>query len=236
MPSAARHLRLLFAPLRVYFRLRGDSLGTMFVAQVAVIWVTIILPLKAAPMTRGAMIFFAFAICLTSITLGQQVTLQPLKPIGVPWRGDGWHWMSFVAFNGNGDEVASDGITVSPRGVSSQLSFWAFPGGRFIRKLPVQPTAVSPDFKFYATSHSMGEVDTGRTLLSLGKNKFANFAFSPDDHYVAESVWSKVSSRPKIRVLELPGLAPVSAFGRSSGQSLAFSPDGPRSHPAIGMR
>lgn len=182
----------------------------------------------AARMNRNLPILSALLICLTPITLSQRPLLEPLKPIGVAWTTDAWGWMSFVAFNGNGNEVASDGAT-TPEDVSGELSFWTFPEGRFIRKLPVRAGAISEDFKFYANSHSLGDAATGKTLLALGEDTFATFAFSHDSHYVAESIWranSKVPSGPKIRVLELPTLRLVSEFSRSSPQSMAFSPDG----------
>jgi hypothetical protein len=126
--------------------------------------------------------------------------------------------MSFVAFNDNGTEVASDGATTS-KDVSGELSFWTFLGGRFIRKLPVKPTAISGDFKYYASYNSVGDLTTGRTLVSLGEDTFATFAFSHDSHYVAESIWRNAPSGARIRVLELPTLRPVSGFSRYSAQS-----------------
>jgi WD40 repeat protein len=148
-----------------------------------------------------------------------------LRPIGVGWDTDKWSWMSFVAFNSEGNTVASDGAT-TPKDVSGELSFWTFPDGRFLRKLPVRAGAISDDFKFYASSHSLGDVTTGKTLLSLDENTYATFAFSPDSHHVAESVWRNATKGPKIRVLELPSLKTVSQFSRSSAQSMAISPDG----------
>lgn len=168
------------------------------------------------------------ALCLAPMALSQRASLETLKPIGIGWNTDQWAWMNFVAFNDKGDEVASDGAT-TPGDVSGELSFWTFPEGRFIRKLPVQAGTISEDFKYYANSHSLGDVATGKTLLSLGEDTFASFAFSHDSRYVAESIWrvdSKVPSGPRIRVLELPTLRSVSAFSRSSPQSIAFSPDG----------
>lgn len=70
-----------------------------------------------------------------------------MKPIGVAWNIDRWAWMSFVAFNDKGNEIASDGAT-NPTDLSGELSFWTFPGGHFIRKLPIKPTAISGDFRY----------------------------------------------------------------------------------------
>ena len=177
-------------------------------------------------MKCNAYIVSALAICLTHITLGQRTSpLEPLKPIGVAWNTDEWRWMSFVAFNWNGTEVASDGAT-TPKEVSGELSLWTFPEGHFIRKLSAKPTAISEDFKYYATYNSVGDLTTGRKLVFLGEDVYATFAFSHDSHYVAESTWRNAPSGPKIRVLELPTLRPVSAFSKSSAQSMAISPDG----------
>ena len=183
-----------------------------------------VLKKMAAQMNRISMLS-VLAICFTSIALSQKPSLEPLKPIGVGWNTDEWRWMSFVAFNDDGTEVASDGAT-TPMDVSGELSFWSFPEGHFIRKLPVKAGAISGDFKYYANSHTVGDLTTGKTLVSLSEDTFATFAFSHDSHYVAESIWRNASSGAKIRVLELPTLRLVSAFSRSSPQSMAISPDG----------
>jgi hypothetical protein len=138
-------------------------------------------------MNRNVSILFALAL---TVTTGQKPSLEPLKPIGVSWNLDQWAWMSFVAFNDKGNEVASDGAT-SPTDVSGELSFWSFPEGRFIQKLPVRPTAISEDFKYYASQHSVGDLVTGKTLLTLGEDTFATFSFSRDSHYIAQSLWEK---------------------------------------------
>jgi hypothetical protein len=169
-------------------------------------------------MKRNVSILSALAICLTPIALSQRPSLEPLKPIGVGRNTDEWGWMSFVAFNDNGTEVASDGATTS-KDVSGELSFWTFLEGRFIRELPVKPTAISGDFKYYASYNSVGDLTTGRTLVSLGEDTFATFAFSHDSHYVAESIWRNAPSGARIRVLEIPTLRPVSGFSRNSAQS-----------------
>lgn len=176
-------------------------------------------------MRRNACTLFTLAICLANPANAQKASLEPLKPIGVGWNTDKWGWMSLAVFNESGTEVASDGAT-TPNDVPGDLSFWSFPQGHFIRKLPVKASAISDDFKYYATSNSVGEVATGRKLISLGEDTYATFAFSHDSHYIAESIWRPAPSAPRIRVLELPGLKPISAFSRSSPQSMAISPDG----------
>lgn len=176
-------------------------------------------------MKRSVLLLSALGICLTPIALSQRTSLEPLKPIGVGWNTDKWRWMSFVAFNDKGSEVASDGAT-APQDVSSELSFWTFPEGRFVRKLPISPTAISDDFKYYASHNALGELTSGRKLLSLDEETYATFTFSHDSRYVAVSEWRKAPKGPKIRVLELPTLRAVSEFSRSSAQSMAISPDG----------
>jgi WD40 repeat protein len=177
-------------------------------------------------MNCKAFVLSALVICfIIPIALGQTPSLELLKPIGVAWNTNQWAWMSFVAFNDKGDEVASDGAT-DPKDISGELSFWSFPEGRLIRKFPVKPTAISGDFKYYATYHSVGDLTTGRTLVSFGDDTYATFAFSRDSHYLAESAGKNAPKGEKIRVLDLPSLRQVSAFSRSSAQSIAISPDG----------
>jgi WD40 repeat protein len=178
-----------------------------------------------AQMNRYLLILPALAICLVPSTLSQKASLEPLKQIGIGWDTDKWAWMGFVAFNDKGNVIASDGAT-SPKDVSGELSFWSFPEGLFIRKLPIRPTAISDNFKYYADERSVGEIATGKKLVSPGKETFATFSFSQDGQYVAESTSKNGASASKIRVLELPTLRPVSAFSRTYPQSLAFSPDG----------
>jgi WD40 repeat protein len=176
-------------------------------------------------MKRTPYILSALAVCLTQTAAAQRASLQPLKPIGVGWNNAQWGWMSFVAFNENGTEVASDGAT-DPKDVSNDLSLWTFPEGRLIRKFPIKAGELSDDFKYYATANAIGDLTTGKELLSLGKDAFATFAFSHDSRYVAESPWSKAKGGPQIRVLELPTLKPVSTFSRVSPRTMAISPDG----------
>jgi hypothetical protein len=77
-------------------------------------------------MKRTVLLLSALAIYLTPKTVCRRPFLEALKPIGVGWNTDKWPWMSFVAFNSKGNEVASDGAT-TPKDVSGELSFWTFP-------------------------------------------------------------------------------------------------------------
>jgi WD40 repeat protein len=147
-----------------------------------------------------------------------------VKQIGVGWQTDKFGWMSFVSFSQDGTMVASDGPT-APDDVSGNLTLWSFPDGRLIKHLPVQPTAISSDWKSYASFHSVGEVESGKPLISLGDNVYAVHAFSPDCRYVAESPASK-GKDSHIRIVELPSGKQVSAFGKHDAFSIAISPDG----------
>lgn len=175
-------------------------------------------------MSRCIGTFVLFALFVTPVAISQHAYLEPLKPIGVGWNTDKWAWMSFVAFSADGKRVASDGAT-NPQDVSMNLSFWTFPEGQLVRNVPVSPTALSPDWKYYATSHAIGEVQTGKPLLSLPGDAFTVFAFSPASHYVAESISHQGAGLGRIRVLELPNMRKVSEFSRHPAQSLAISPD-----------
>jgi hypothetical protein len=134
-----------------------------------------------------------------SVAQGQEV-LQFVKKIGVGWRADKWGWMSFVSFSPDGTMVASDGPT-TPDDVSESLTLWSFPEGRLIKQLPAKPTAISSDWKYYATYSGITELETGKPLISLEKDAGAGYAFSPDSRYVAESGTSRNHA---IRILELP--------------------------------
>lgn len=176
-------------------------------------------------MNRKASMLSLLVMSLAAVSLGQTPAMEPLKPIGVAWNGDQWAWMSFVAFNDKGNEIASDGA-ITPGDTSGELSLWTFPEGRLVRTFPIKPIAISGNFRYYATYHSVGDLTTGKTLLSLSEDTYATFAFSHDSHYLAESAWRNAPRGGKIRVLELPSLRQVSAFSRSSAQSIAISPDG----------
>lgn len=151
--------------------------------------------------------------------------LEPVKQIGVGWRIDKFGWMSFVSFNQDGRVVASDGPS-TPDDTSGSLTLWSFPEGRLIRRLPVRPTTISSDWKYYANHNSVGDMESGKPFISLGDNVYAIHAFSPDSHYVAESLPGKNNHDPYIRIVELASGKQVSAFGKHAAFSIAISPDG----------
>jgi WD40 repeat protein len=151
--------------------------------------------------------------------------LKFVKHIGVGWQTDKFGWMSFVAFSPDGTKVASDATTARDD-VSGNLSLWSFPDGHLIKQLPVQPTAISGDWKYYASSHGVGEMETGKSLISLGTNVYAGYSFSPDSRYVAESSSNNGIHNSHIRLIELASGKQVSSFGRHSAFSMAISPDG----------
>jgi WD40 repeat protein len=181
---------------------------------------------------RSAVLILAIVLMPVS-SLGESRALHFVKQIGVGWKPDKFGWMGFVSFSPDGTMVASDGAT-SPDDTSQNLTLWSFPEGRLIKSLPVHPTAISDDWKYYATFHSVGEIETGKVLISLGEkdDTRAVHAFSADGRYVAESVpyvakpvWGKEPHDFRIRVLELPSGKQVSAFGKYNAFSLAISPD-----------
>jgi WD40 repeat protein len=171
--------------------------------------------------TRFA-ILVALTLLVSGTSYGQSHALKFVKQIGVGWHTDKWGWMSFVSFRPDGAMVASDGAT-APDDVSDTLSLWSFPEGRLIKHLPVHPTAISGDWKYYASNHAVGEMDTGKPLISLGDRVYAVHTFSPDSRYVAES---SPGFHPHIRVVELASGKQVSAFGKHDAFSIAISPDG----------
>jgi WD40 repeat protein len=146
------------------------------------------------------------------------------KEIGIGQQWGKFGWMSFVSFSPDGKMVASDGPT-APDDVSGDLTLWSFPDGRLIKRLHVRPTAISNDWKYYASCHGVGEMETGKLLISLGDSICAVHAFSPDSRYVAESSPRRGIHDSAIRVVELASGKQVSAFGRYDG-TIAMSPDG----------
>jgi WD40 repeat protein len=147
------------------------------------------------------------------------------KEIGIGWQAGKYGWMSFVSFSPDGTMVASDGPAV-PDDVSGNLTLWSFPEGRLIKRLPLQTTAISSDWKYYANYHAVAEMETGKALITLGDSVYAVHAFSPDSGYVAESSPQRDLDASKIRVVELTSGKQVSAFGKHAAFAIAMSPDG----------
>jgi dipeptidyl aminopeptidase/acylaminoacyl peptidase len=155
----------------------------------------------------------------------ESLALTFVKQIGVGWQTDKFGWMSFVSFSPEGTMVASDGPT-APDDVSGHLTLWSFPEGRLIKHLPVQPMAMSSDWKYYASSRGVGEIATGKPLSWLGDNENVLHAFSPDSRYVAVSPAGKGTKDFHIRVVEIASGKQVSAFGKRDAFAMAISPDG----------
>ena len=171
---------------------------------------------------RSILITLSLLLCAAA-SHGQQRVLEPVKQIGVSKPPNKWGWMSFVAFSSDGKQVASDGY-FEPEERSGNLSFWTFPEGKLIRKLPINITALSPDWKYYATYHEVSQIDAAKPLLSFKEDDFHTFAFSPDSRFVAMTT-SKDKRGPRIRILELPSGKQLQAFGKRYADSFAFNPD-----------
>jgi len=151
--------------------------------------------------------------------------LQVVKQIGVGWQTAKFGWLSFVSFNPDGTMVASNGPTV-PDDVSGNLTLWSFPEGRLIKRLPVRATTISRDWKYYASHNTVGEMESGKPLISLGDDVYAINAFSADSHYVAESLPDKGIHDPHIRIVELASGKQVTTFATYAPFAIAISPDG----------
>jgi WD40 repeat protein len=174
---------------------------------------------------RAVTIGIVLILSLPGIARSESRALQFAKEIGVGWRPDKFGWMNFVSFSPDGTMVASDGAA-APDDTSESLTLWSFPEGRLIKKLPGHPTAISDDWKYYATPNSVREMETGKPLILLGDEVDAIFAFSPDSRYVAESLPGIDLHSSAIRVVELATGKQVSAFGTHHPFSIAISPDG----------
>jgi len=172
---------------------------------------------------------FRAAILCLAILLGsgaphaQGRGLTFVKPIGAGWGGDKAGWMSFVAFSPDGRAIASD-AAAAPDDVSGNLTVWSFPGGRLIRRLPVQPQAISPDWKYYASYNSVGDLRTGEVIFSSPAGVNSLHAFSSDGRYVADT--TPTPDGEHIRVFDLPSGRQVKAFSRLAPSSIAISPNG----------
>jgi len=166
-----------------------------------------------------------FLHVVPAVAQSQSRALKFDKEIGVGWRtGNYQGWMSLVAFSVDGTTVASDGPAAGDD-VSGGLTLWNFADGRLIKRLAAKPTAISRDWKYYATFQGVAEMETGKPLISLGKDANAIYAFSPDNRYVAESILSR-GGDDKIHVVALATGKQVSEFGQHAPFSIAISPDG----------
>lgn len=183
-------------------------------------------------MKRRTALLVATILFAPAFGTSQQVSLKPVKKIGIGWSPEKWGWMSFVAFNQDGTMVASDRaeITSSRRpdsnNTSVQLDLWSFPDGRLIRTLPAQPVALSSDWKYYASPRDVVEMSTKKHVVSADEDVYPTFAFSPGSRYVAESIPGRSLVNPHIRIIELANGKRVSTFGKRQPFSIAMSPDG----------
>jgi WD40 repeat protein len=148
------------------------------------------------------------------------------KEVGVGWTGNYQGWMSFVAFSADGTMVASDGPAAGDD-VSGELTLWNFVNGQLIKRLPAKPRDISRDWKYYANDQGVVEMETGKRIISLGKDAYAVHTFSRDSRYVAESIRSRGGKNSyKIHVVELATGKQVSEFGHYAPISIAIGPDG----------
>jgi WD40 repeat protein len=191
-------------------------------------------PSRLRNMNLRTTILFAALFLVPTVSHSETHALKFVKKIGVGWQTDQWGWMSFVAFSPDGAMVASDGSIARTDGTfPGNLALWSFPEGRLIKRLSFERGGLATDlqglssnWKYYATSHGVGEIETGKKLISLAGNVSAIYAFSPDSRYLAESASGKGVHTLRIRIVELATGKQVSAFGRFGAFSLAISPDG----------
>src|SRR5215813_2168578 len=172
-----------------------------------------------------AVVLFLLTLFSPNVGQSQYHALEFVKQIGGGWDTERYGWMSFVQFSSDGNLVASDAAS-SSEDVSGNLTIWSFPEGKLIKRFSHPMGHLSNDWKYYATSREIGELDTGKVLISLGDKVFAVHAFSPDSRYVAESVYGRSTAGSSICVMELASGKQVSSFGKHGAFSLAISPDG----------
>ena len=186
------------------------------------------MPAQGRPRSATLIVRLSFLLALLFVpafSSAEDHVLKLVKQIGPGWDTGKWGWMSFVAFSPDGTMVAAD-APAAPDDVSGNLTLWSFPEGRLIKHLPSQAAEISSDWKYYADAHSVWEMETGKRLISLGKDVYAVHAFSRDGRYVAESYGKLDGKVGRTRVVELATGKRVAAFGRLAARSLAISPDG----------
>lgn len=153
--------------------------------------------------------------------------LVPYKRIGPGWHVDNPAWMSFVAFSRDGRRVAADAAATGDD-VSGDLTIWTFPGGKFVRRVPGRPYALSPDWQFGATSTGLIRLGSGRPNPAADRLGFSVAAFRPDGRAVAVAAAQDRHAHPSIRLIDLADGRAFVGFGHANVTALAFSPDGKR--------
>jgi WD40 repeat protein len=171
-------------------------------------------------MNRRIALALAFVLFLPGIAAADSRPLEFVKEIGPATRPAGW--MSVVSFSPDGARVAANGQGM-PDG-SGNVAIWSFPEGRLINHLSIDPWTISPNWKYYAATWGVGEINPFKVLVS--GLSYPATAFSPDDRYVAASARGGGNARGSIRIFELASGRQVRAFGRLSPGALAISPDG----------
>jgi len=157
-----------------------------------------------------------------NVSYAGQSALTFAKQIG---SGGTAGWMSFVAFSPDGTVIASD-APATPDDGSGNLTLWSFPSGRLLKQIPARPQTISPNWKYYASANGVGDMKSGKPLISLGDSAYALHAFSPDSRYVAETVASSEGSGDRIRIVELSSAKQINTFSRLAPASIAINPDG----------
>jgi WD40 repeat protein len=170
---------------------------------------------------RLTLALILLAACGTSSTAGP---LRFAKQIGGGWNSSQFGWMSFVAFSPDGALIASDGAT-GPSDVTGNLSIWTFPGGRLVKTLNGRPDDLSRDWRYYATSHSVGRMSDGKPIISLSDKTYAGWAFSPDSRFVVRSLEAG-KAEPAIKVFELPSGRLLKSLDGRAAQGMAVGPRG----------
>jgi WD40 repeat protein len=140
---------------------------------------------------------------------------------------DGQRWMNFVAISSDGRTVAADGNT--PAGEAGALGLWTFPEGEYLRSIVGTPSAISSDFRYFATETGVQEVETGENIFQISGQPyiFRRAAFSPSGEYVALVAGGNGGNgkRPQIIVLKTADGSLTSSFGTRHTKAVAFHPD-----------
>jgi WD40 repeat protein len=150
--------------------------------------------------------------------------LKFVRQIGVGWDPAKFSWMNFVAFDPTGRLIVSDGPS-TPGKMSEGLSFWSFPEGKLVKTSKTQG-ALSPDWRYVAGPHGVTRLIDGREVLAVADDVYADYVFSPDSRYVAETATGAGRTGARgVRVVELHSGKVLRTFGRGQAASATISPD-----------
>ena len=170
---------------------------------------------------------FFIALLFSGAGLAQPHLILDHK-IGREWTPEANEggWMNFVAIRSDGLTVASNGNV--PGAKSSQLGFWTFPEGKFLRNIDGVPAAISPDFRYLVLEKEILDLQSGKPILSVAhkNDMLISAAFSADSELVAVNASPHLVKGSQLTILRTADGTILSSFGARFMSAMAFAPDG----------